>query len=181
MKNKKIKSERTFCPTPSLSSTFKHNFLQRRSSLFPFCMQHSLHCNLCHPLTDAPLQMNSRTVDFSSFVLIFNSRFLPLILHTSDFSFPFLFLSSPFFSFSFHPRSFPQPDTVLNYISFCNDHVPFSSLTLRELVRLLIAPVFLLPFNVTIVRALGGAVSEFVKSLGCSLAKKFEKNFKVFF
>lgn len=125
-------------------------------------------------------QINSPTVDFSSFILILNS--LPLILrHVLRFFlfFPFLsFLS--FLSFSFHPRSFPQPDTVLNYVSFCNDHVPFCSLILRELVRLLIAPVFLLPFNVTVVRALGGAVSEFVKSPDCSFAKKFEKNLKVF-
>lgn len=79
-----------------------------------------------HPLTDAPLQMNLRTVDFSFFILIFNSRFLPLILrHVRFFPFFFPFLSFLFFSFSFHPRSFPQPDTVLNYVSFCNDHVPF--------------------------------------------------------
>lgn len=39
---------------------------------------------------------------------------------------------------------------------------------------------FLLPFNVTVVRALGGAVSEFVKSPDSSFAKKFEKNLKVF-
>lgn len=127
-------------------------------------MQHtwySLHCNL----SSASLKMNSPTIDFSSSILIFNP--LPLILRHVRF---FLFLSSLFLSSS----------TLISATGYCTElckflqrpTVPFCSLILRELVRLLIAPVFLLPFNVTVVRALGGAVSEFVKSLDCSFAEK---------